>query len=85
MSTKLIGLITSIVFLIGTIGGFFWLWNTSKNITAPSAVAADLQPIEIESVKQEATDLLSGLSRNSDIPIGTPTDKMGRTNPFQQP
>lgn len=85
MNPKLIGLIVSIIFALGVIGGFYWLWNSSQATQVSGEVAENLKPIEIESVKTEATTLMTGLQKNSDIPVLIPTEKMGRANPFVKP
>jgi len=82
---KNISLIASLVFIIATLGAFYWLWTMANNYEVDKTVAENLKPVEIESVKKEATTLLSDLEKNSDIPIPVPTEKMGRENPFTNP
>lgn len=82
ISSKTVAFIASLLFIAATIGGFFWLWQMSKNYNTNPPVADNLQPIEIESVKKDAENVLAGLEKNSDIPIPTPVDKMGKDNPF---
>lgn len=86
MSKTAAGLIASFMFALIVAGGFYWLWITSqKNIPTASSMASQYQAVEIESVKKEATDILGTLEKNSDIPLTTPTSKMGRANPFIAP
>lgn len=86
MNKTLAGLIASFIFALIVAGGFYWLWITSqKNIPSASSAASQYTLVEVESVKKEATDILSTLEKNSDIPVTTPTDKMGRANPFVSP
>lgn len=88
MTKTMINLIVSVVFAVITAGAFFWLWTTatSEDTTGtPTAAAQTYQTVEIESVKKQATEILSGLEKNTDIPVGVPTSKMGRTNPFVSP
>lgn len=68
--------------MIATVACFFWLFTTSRSYTKTFTISESLQPIEIESVKKEATDMLDGVEKNASIPIALPTTKMGRTNPF---
>lgn len=83
MKKKSMGLIASVLFMLITAGSFFWLWTLSKTgASALSTPSADYTVVEIESVKKEAVNILSGLENTSAIPIGIPTAKMGRTNPF---
>lgn len=83
MNPKIIGIIVSFVFLIATIGGFFWLWTQAKNFTVDTKLATNLKPVEIASTKNEAITLLAGLQKFSDIPIPIPVEKMGKANPFE--
>ena len=80
---KTIGLFLSLFFALATVGGFYWLWAQSKNFTIKTTPAADMQAVEIESVKTEAVSLLSGLNNVVGMPIPVPTSKMGKANPFQ--
>jgi len=83
MKKKSIGLIAAFLFMLITAGSFFWLWTISKTeASAVSGSSVDYTAVEIESVKKEAVNILSGLENTAAIPIGVPTDKMGRTNPF---
>jgi len=82
ISTKTISMIASLIFVAAAVGGFLWLWQMSKQYNTDPPVADNLQPIEIESVKKDAENVLSGLEKSSDIPISTPVDKMGKANPF---
>lgn len=78
-----ISLIVGIILVICTAGAFYWLWGQTKNYTVNTIVAENLKPIEIETVKNEAKTLLSGLENKAGIPIPTPDAKMGKTNPFK--
>lgn len=77
------GLIFGVAFLAVTAVAFYWLWNQSKTFTINTVVAENLQPIEIETVKDQADDLLFGLQNKANLPISTPTAKMGKDNPFK--
>lgn len=83
MNTKIINLVVSLVFAVITVGAFFWLWRISTNFVVDTAVADNLKPVEINTVKNDATSILSGLSNTASIPIPTPTEKMGKANPFK--
>ena len=84
MSKNSIGLFVSLAFALLTAGGFYWLWTTSKTDTTTTTVAttSTYTVVEIESVKKEAADILSGLENKASIPIPIPTEKMGRVNPY---
>lgn len=82
MNTKAAGLIASIVFGALVAGGFFYILTKSKSYPQDLPIADDLKPIEIESVKQDAENVLNGLEKLSDIPIPVPTGKMGKEKPF---
>ncbi len=85
MNKSLIGIIAALVFGVATAGAFYWLWTTAQSETTTTASAATYQVVEIESVKKEATDILSTLQKSSDIPVGVPVEKMGRANPYTTP
>lgn len=82
MNSKSLGTIGSLVLLILTIGGFAWLWFIFKAPIAKEADLSNLKKVEISTVKRSAEELLNNKEKNSDIPIKTPTEKMGRENPF---
>lgn len=83
MKKTSMGLIAALIFALGTAGGFYWLWTTSQTQASTTiASSTDYTVVEIESVKKEATTILAGLENKASIPISTPTQKMGRTNPF---
>lgn len=83
MKKSSIGLIVSLIFGLVTAGSFYWLWNeANKPVSTPTSKAKSYTAVEIEAVKTQANDILSSLEKNSDIPLATPTEKMGRDNPF---
>ena len=83
MNKKFAGLIASIMFAVVTAGVFYWLYSTTSKGAAPATTtSSSYSVVEIESVKTEAVDILSGLENKSGIPVPTPTDKMGRVNPY---
>lgn len=63
--------------------GFVWLWFSSQTPDVP-AVIINYPQVNIESVKQDAINLTSNLSKVSDIPVVVTGDKIGRTNPFEK-
>lgn len=83
MKKTTIGSITALFFALITAGSFYWLWTTTTNeVSKVGATGTNYSIVEIESVKQEAVSILSGLENKSSIPIGVPTEKMGRENPY---
>jgi len=82
MNAKTVGTVASIVFTVLVVGGYFVLWTMSQSYPQDSPVADNLNPIEIDSVKQDAENVLNGLQKVSDIPIPVPTNKLGKDNPF---
>jgi uncharacterized membrane protein len=85
MSHKLFNLIAGVVLLGATVFGFFWLWNQSRTVKSTYVVPESLKTVNIEDIKNEAKDLLSGLENNANVPLTTPIQKMGRDNPFAGP
>jgi len=82
MNEKLVTIVLSLLVLVGTAFGFYWLWSQSNNYTKSIAVPENLQQIEIETVKNDAQAILEDKESVSDIPISVPDQKMGRENPF---
>jgi len=75
--------IVSIILAVIILAAFVWLWfgyqRPSSEIYRSSA---DLQPVDVESLKTRGKTLVDGLKNNSGIPIPEPTGKMGRADPF---
>jgi len=82
MSQKLVNLIGSGVLMLGTIIVFAWLWSQSRSLAATQPVPENLKPVEIESIKDEAKQLMAGMENNANIPIPVPLEKMVARNPF---
>ncbi len=83
MSLKTLYLSGGFIVMVLTAGGFFWLWNQTGSVTVNTVqIAASYEPVDIENIKTEARDLISGLENNANIPIPIPLEKMGRENPF---
>jgi len=73
----------SFIILGLTIFGFIWLIAVANTKTAvTSFVDVRYQTVEIESIKKDVTDLLSGRQNVSGMPIPEPSNKMGKDNPF---
>lgn len=82
---RTIGLILSVIFLILSAGGFFWLWQSSETIPISGMVGEQYQTVEIESVKSEAAQILKPVEKDnlSGMPIKAPdSSKVGKANPF---
>ena len=82
MNSKLVNTVASIIFAAVVAGGFFVIWTMSKSYPQDLPVSDDLKAIEIDSVKKDAENILTGLEKVSDIPIPVPTGKMGKEKPF---
>ena len=86
MKAKSFLLTISILVFLFTIGGFFWLNSSVNSVDQSYFPSEDLQPVDVSSIKKDATDILDGSEKNSDIPIvapaASPSGKMGKTNPF---
>jgi len=86
MSKNSFGVLLGIIFALGTAWLFYWLWSQYNNADTTGAVSPTTYNIvDIESVKNQGSEIIKSLEKNSDIPITVPTSKMGRTNPFVSP
>lgn len=82
MKKKTANLLGGLVFLILAVGGYAWLWSSSLASDTPTVVT-NYPQVNIESVKQDALNLTTDLVKVSDIPVVVPSDKIGRSNPFE--
>lgn len=87
MKKSTIGIIASMLFMMLTIGAFYYLWSGQMS-QAESANTADVAPfavVDISGIKDEATKITTGYENNAGLPIPAPTAKLGKTNPFNAP
>lgn len=83
MRKSSINLIVCLIFGLATAGAFYWLWlQANKPAITTTSKVKTYTAVEIEAVKTQANEILGSLEKNSDIPLTTPTGKMGRDNPF---
>lgn len=85
MSKNSINLIIGFIFLAVTVVGFGWLWiSSNQEVISTISGEGKYKTVSINKEKAEAIELMSTLQANSDIPLNTPTEKMGKkTNPFK--
>lgn len=84
ISKQTLGMLMSVILLIITIGGFFYLWSSSKpaEVTS-SAIDQKYQKIEISGLVTDAQSLIANRQNAGNLPVLPPaTDKVGRENPF---
>lgn len=76
-------MIIGLMIFLAVVGAFAWLWFGSVRPDQQQFQSSDnLAPVDVSGVETKAKPLLEGLKNNSGIPIPTPTDKMGRVDPF---
>lgn len=82
--SKTFGILGSVILLIGTLAGFFWLWNSAQpEIVTNSSIDQKYQKVEIAGLVSDAETLIANKQNAGGLPVLTPTaDKMGRDNPF---
>lgn len=85
MKPRLVSLIGGVILFLVTVIGFFWLWSQTKVAAERVSSAENLKPVEIETVKDQAKELLAGKENNANLPLSLPLEKIGRTNPFVSP
>jgi hypothetical protein len=83
MNTNKFVTIFSSFFLALTVAGFAYL-AIQLRVTPPNAneVNDKYKTVEIESIKNDALNLLSERQNVSGIPLTIPVQKMGKNNPF---
>jgi len=73
----------SVMFLLITAFGFFWLWRNAQPKGADTVgIQEKYQTVEINSVKRQAEDLVSGKQNLAQMPLKVPTSNIGRVDPF---
>lgn len=85
MKKSSINLLASTIFLLATLGGFFWLWTlfSAKPIITQSASAETLGQYDIEGIKNQASEIVKDLKNVSGIPLTNNTALQGKVNPFE--
>ena len=83
MSTNRFAKIFIIFWPVLTGFGFLWLIASAQSGKIDSTEISDkYKPVEIESIKKQAVDLLSERQNVSGMPIPVPVQKEGKENPF---
>lgn len=82
MNKRIIGIVFGLIVLAAVAGGYFWLWTLSRAEPENVAVLERYKPIEIESVKDDARDLLDDVGNGAKLPVSVSADRLGRDNPF---
>jgi hypothetical protein len=82
IDSKALGLIASTILLIATIGGYIWMWNSTRSEIDSSSVVT-YQTVSIDSIETDAKALVKDKPNQGNLPLAVPTsDKIGRENPF---
>ncbi len=86
MKKSSMGIVLSLIFMLATLGVFYYLWNSAQNpVTTVSVDSQVYAPVDISGAKSQASKLLSGYVNNASVPIPEPNEKLGKTNPFNDP
>ncbi len=87
MKKSSLGMIGSVLFIIIVVASFYSIWSKSNNPGKSSVktVVNTYAPVDISGMKAQAVSIISEYENNSGIPIPTPTEKMGKVNPFTDP
>ncbi len=83
MKKRTLNIFLALIFFAATLIGFYTIWRNST--AAVSSEPETYTPLEISGVKEEASTLIQGRENNANLPLTTPTAKMGKTNPFNNP
>lgn len=83
MKKRTLNLLLALVFFAATLIGFYSIWKSS--VAEVPSEPETYTALEISGVKEEASTLIQGRENNANLPIITPTSKMGKTNPFNNP
>ena len=85
MKRGTLNLLASLLFLFMAAGAYYYLWNNTKTMAPPVVTATTYPPIDISSIKGQADTLVRARENNAGLPIPTPTEKLGKSNPFNNP
>jgi hypothetical protein len=76
-------LVSGFVMMIVVLASFAWVWfKTPRPDESIYRTSANLQIPDISGIEKRASSLLEGMTNSGGIPIPTPTEKMGREDPF---
>lgn len=84
MKKSTFNLIASLAFIAVVLVALYSLWGVASDAQPTLTTTYSVGP-DFSGIEQQATKLLSGLENNAGIPLSTPTDKMGKSNPFTSP
>ena len=87
MKRGTLNLIASLIFLLVMGVAYYFIWSGARSASegAIVSVAPSYTPVDVSGVKAQAEKLIQSRENNAGIPIPTPTDKLGKPDPFADP
>ena len=85
MKRGTLNLLLSLAFLFIVIGSFYFVWKSASQNAQPVIVSTTYQTVDVSDIKNQADKLIKTRENNAGIPIPTPTEKLGKPNPFNNP
>ncbi len=87
IDTNALKIIGSVIVLIATLSGFWWLWSSAQPAAVTNTVIDQkYQKIEIAGLKTAAETLIADKQNAGSLPVTAPAaDQIGRDNPFATP
>ena len=87
MKRKTLNLIASLFFLFLVAGGYYFIWNSARSASSDTATTAapSYIPVEVSTIKDQAQKLIQARENNAGLPIPSPTEKLGKPKPFNDP
>lgn len=87
MKRGTLNLVVSLVFLLAVAAGYYFIWSSAKSGSSGTTVdiVTSYTPVDVSGIKTQAEKLIQSRENNAGIPIPTPTDKLGKTDPFSEP
>lgn len=87
MKRGTLNLIVSLVFLLAIGAAYYFIWSGAKSAASGTTVTATTSytPVDVSGIKVQAEKLIQSRENNAGIPIPTPTDKLGKPDPFSDP
>ena len=87
MKRGTLNIIASLVFMLAVGAAYYFIWSGASKVAegTTTTVATSYAPVDVSGIKTQAEKLIQSRENNAGIPIPTPTEKLGKPDPFADP
>lgn len=87
MKRGTLNIIVALIFLLAVGAGYYFIWSGARSASEGTVVSItpSYKPVDISGIKSQAEKLIQSRQNNAGIPIPTPTEKLGKPDPFSNP